>query len=151
MRGRIAVAVMAVLLVLYLLLVIQLSLRLIGVGEPIATGLGIALLVLPLVGFWALAAEVVFGFRSERLGRMLGAEGEDPFDRVPRRPSGRMDRSAAEAVFAEVKAAAENAPTRWESWYRLGLAYDACGDRRRARGVIRKAIVMERDGRTVSG
>ncbi|MBN9151582.1 MAG: hypothetical protein J0H56_09210 [Micrococcales bacterium] len=151
MRKRIAVAVMAVLLVLYLLLVIQLSLRLIGVGEPIATGLGIALLVLPLVGFWALAAEVVFGFRSERLGRMLGAEGEDPFDRVPRRPSGRMDRSAAEAVFAEVKAAAENAPTRWESWYRLGLAYDACGDRRRARGVIRKAIVMERDGRTVRG
>lgn len=142
---------MAVLLVLYLLLVIQLSLRLIGAGEPIATGLGIALLVLPLVGFWALAAEVVFGFRSERLGRMLGAEGEDPFDRVPRRPSGRMDRSAAEAVFAEVKAAAENAPTRWESWYRLGLAYDACGDRRRARGVIRKAIVMERDGRTVRG
>jgi hypothetical protein len=150
MSGRIAAAVMAAFLVLYLLLVIQLAVRLISLDEPIGKGLGIALIVLPLVGFWALAVELLFGFRSVRLGRVLSAEGQDPLGDLPRRPSGRVDRSAADAVFDQCKAEAEVAPERWESWYRLGLAYDACGDRRRARAVIRKAITMERDSRSIT-
>ncbi|TFB80715.1 hypothetical protein E3N84_02485 [Terrimesophilobacter mesophilus] len=138
------VAVMAALLALYLVLVAQLAIRLILVDEPVAKGLGIALFVLPVVGAWALVVEVVFGFRSERLGRMLAAEGELPLAGLPRLPSGRVERTAAEAVFGRYRDEAEAAPGRWESWYRLGIAYDACGDRRRARGAIRQAIALER-------
>ncbi len=144
MSARISAAVMAALLLLYLALVTQLALRLIAVDEPIAKGLGIALFVLPLVGLWALAAELVFGVRSERLGRKLVAKGEYPLQDLPRRASGRIERSAATAVFDRFQAEAEQAPARWESWYRLGLAYDACGDRRRARGAIRQAIALDR-------
>lgn len=144
MRSRIAAAVMAALLLLYLALVAQLALRLIAVDEPIGKALGIALLVLPVVGLWALVVELVFGFRSERLGRRLAAEGEYPLQGLPQRPSGRVERSAAEATFGLYQSEAESAPERWESWYRLGLAYDACGDRRRARGAIRTAIALER-------
>jgi hypothetical protein len=135
---------MAVLLVLYLVLVAQLALRLLAVDELVAKGLGVALLVLPVVGLWALVVELVFGIRSERLGRRLADEGETPLQGLPRLPSGRIERAAADAVFADYQAEAESAPGRWESWYRLGLAYDACGDRRRARAAIRRAIALDR-------
>lgn len=150
MSARISAAVMAALLVLYLVLVTQLALKLIAVDEPIAKGLGIALIVLPFVGLWALIVEFVFGFRSERLGRRLAEQGETPLQDLPRLPSGRVERSAADAAFAQYQAEAEVAPDRWESWYRLGLAYDACGDRRRARTAIRRAIALERDGRAAT-
>jgi tetratricopeptide (TPR) repeat protein len=143
--SRLFAAVMAVLLVLYLVLVMQLALRLLAVDEPIAKGLGVALLVLPLVGAWALFVEIRFGFRSERLGRALAAEGEYPLQDLPRSASGRVDRAAADAAFGGFQAEAESDPERWQSWYRLGLAYDACGDRRRARAAIRRSISVYRD------
>lgn len=144
MSSRIWAIVMGALLVLYLVLVAQLAYRLFSVDELIAKGLGIALIVLPLIGLWALVVEFLFGARSERLGRELAAAGEFPLQDLPRRPSGRVERAAADAAFGQYQAEAEAAPERWQSWYRLGLAYDACGDRRRARGAIRKAIALNR-------
>ena len=38
----------------------------------------------------------------------------------------------------------EAAPEDWRAWFRLGLAYDASGDRRRARKAIIRAISLER-------
>lgn len=144
MISRILAAVMAVLLLLYLVLVMQQAFRFMAVDEPISKAIGIALIVLPLVGLWALVVEVIFGFRSSRLGRKLAEVGGLPMQDLPRLPSGRVERSAADAEFGQYQSEAEAAPERWESWYRLGLAYDACGDRRRGRGAIRKAIQLER-------
>ncbi len=144
MISRILAAVMAVLLLLYLALVVQQAVRFMSVDEPISKAIGIALIVLPLVGLWVLFAEVVFGFRSSKLGRKLAEDGEFPMQDLPRRPSGKVERSAADAEFDRYQSEAEAAPERWQSWYRLGLAYDACGDRRRGRGAIRKAIQLER-------
>lgn len=151
MSSRIWAIVMAALLMLYLVLVTQLAFRLFAVDELVAKALGGALIVLPLVGLWALVVELVFGVRSERLGRDLAAQGELPLQDLPRKPSGRVDRAAADAAFGQYQAEAESAPERWESWYRLGLAYDACGDRRRARQSIRRAIGLERAGSEKSG
>lgn len=141
---------MAALLVLYMVLVAQLAVRFLTVDEPTAKAMGIALFALPLVGLWALVAELVFGIRSEGLGRKLAAEGSDSFAELPRLPSGRVERAAADAAFPLFQAETEGAPDSWRSWYRLGLAYDACGDRRRARGAIRHAIALERDERSPS-
>jgi Flp pilus assembly protein TadD len=55
-------------------------------------------------------------------------------------PSGRVDRAAADARFAERRAEVEAAPDDWRRWYRLALAYDDAGDRRRARAAMRTAI-----------
>jgi len=140
--SRIFAIVMAALLLMYLVLVAQLAIRLIVVGEPVALGLGIALFVLPLIGLWALIAELIFGVRSERLARRLADEDAVPLQNLPRSPSGRIDRAAADAAFGQFESEAQQRPEAWQSWYRLGLAYDACGDRRRARGAIRKAIAM---------
>ena len=144
MSSRIFVAVMAALLLLYLALVVQLAIRLIAVDEAVARGLGIALLVLPAIGLWALVAELVFGVRSERLARRLAESDRLPLQDLPRSPSGRINRAAADAVFGDFEAETLAAPDVWESWYRLGMAYDACGDRRRARGAIRKSIALGR-------
>jgi Flp pilus assembly protein TadD len=54
-------------------------------------------------------------------------------------------REDADAAFPRYRAEAEADPESWQAWMRLGIVYDACGDRRRARGAIRQAISLERD------
>jgi hypothetical protein len=143
-RVRVAVVVMAALLALYLVFAIRYGLLLIGVGEPVGIGLGVALLVFPAVAGGALVAELVFTVRADRLGQRLAAEGGLPDEQLAQRPSGRIDRSAADAVFPKYKQDAEDHPDDWRAWYRLGLAYDASGDRRRARWATRRAIQLSR-------
>jgi hypothetical protein len=144
MFTKVAVAIMVALLVLYLVFAIRYGLLLIGLGEPVAVGLGVALFALPLIALWALAAELLFAVRAERLGVRLEAEGGMPTEQLPELPSGRLDRAAAAEVFPVYQAATEAAPDDWRSWFRLGLAYDAAGDRRRARWATRQAIRLSR-------
>src|SRR5690606_27889724 len=115
------------------------------IGEPIATWFGIALFVLPLLGLWALVAELVFAVRAERLAAELEADGEVPEEELPLRPSGRGDPEAAKALFPGYRLAVEAAPEDWRAWFRLALAYDGAGDRRRARWAVREAIRLRRD------
>jgi tetratricopeptide (TPR) repeat protein len=135
---------MAAVLVMYLVLVTQTSFRLLAVDEPIAKALGVALIVLPLLGAWALVAELLFGIRSQRLAGLLAAEDALPAESLPTRASGRPDRAAADERFPAYRAAVEAEPDSWRAWFRLGMAYDASGDRRRARQSIRRAIALER-------
>lgn len=135
---------MAALLALYLVFAVQYGVVLIGVGTPIGYGLGVALLVFPIIAAGAIAAELVFAARADRLGQTLAAEGGLPGDDLPQHPSGRIDRSAADAVFPRFQQDAEAHPDDWRAWYRLGLAYDACGDRRRARWATRMAVKKSR-------
>ncbi|MET4053623.1 tetratricopeptide (TPR) repeat protein [Frigoribacterium sp. PvP054] len=145
MKGRTAALVMALLLLLYVVLVGQRAVLFVSTGEPVAIALGVALLVLPLLGLFALVVELRFGLRTQEIVRQLAAEGELPVDDLPRRASGRYEREAADAAFPAYKEAVEAAPDDWRAWFRLGLAYDACGDRRRARQALRWAIGLRRD------
>lgn len=142
--ARAAALVMAALLVLYLVFAVNYALLLITFPEPLAKALGLALIVLPLLGAGVLAADLVFVARGERLLRLLGAEGGLPVDDLPRRPSGRPDPVAADREFPRYRAEAEAEPESWRAWLRLGLAYDASGDRKRARWATRRAIALER-------
>ena len=144
MTTRIAVAVMAALLALYLVFAVRYGILLIQLGTPVAIGIGVALLVFPLVAAGVIAAEIVFTVRADALGRRLDAEGGLPEEELPLLPSGRIDRAAADAVFPAYQAAVEGDPENWRTWYRLGLAYDASGDRRRARWAMRQAITRSR-------
>ncbi|MGV8859493.1 hypothetical protein [Rhodoglobus sp.] len=144
MKTRIAALVMVGLLILYLVFVINYSFVLIGTGELIAQVMGWALLVLPLIGLWALAAEMVFIFRADRLFSTLRDEDALPEEITERRPSGRPDPEAADRAFGRYRDEAEASPESWRAWLRLGLAYDASGDRRRARWATRRAISLSR-------
>lgn len=131
---------MAALLLLYLVFAVYYGTVLLSVGEPIATALGVALLVLPVIGFWALVRELIFAFRADRLARRMETEGALPDEQLPLRPSGRVERDAALQAFPKYQRAVEDAPEQWRGWLRLSWAYDASGDRRRARWAARQAI-----------
>lgn len=140
MTAKRAVVVIAVVFVAYAVLLGWRGVLLIGTGDPVAVGLGIAVLVIPLVGLYLVWRELQFGRRTEALAQELDREGGLPVDDLPRRPSGRIERSAADAAFAQYQAEVEAAPEDWRTWFRLSTAYDAAGDRRRARAAMRTAI-----------
>lgn len=144
MRGRIAAIVMALLLLLYLVFVFSYALRLLTIDLAIAKVMGVALIVLPLIGAWALGAELLFGIRADRLAKTLEHEGALPVDDLPKSPSGRVNREAADAEFPKYQAEAEAEPESWRAWFRLGIAYDASGDRKRARWATRRSIRLSR-------
>jgi len=146
-RARWAALGMAVLLALYLVLITFYAVRLVTDPLPIVRGIGWALIVLPLLGAWALIVELLFGVRAERLVRLLDAEGGVPLhDEIEHGEQG-VEGDSRNAVFARYAGDVREHPESWQGWLRLGLAYDAARDRRRARWAVRTAIRLERQAR----
>lgn len=145
MRAVIGVSLMSVLLVLYFALAGVRAFALLQSTDPIAIAMGVALLVLPLIGLWALVREIMFGFTSTRLADELAEAGLLPDELVADDVTRGSLRGVADASFPKYRDEAEREPTRWQSYMRLGLVYDAAGDRKRARGAIRHAITLNRN------
>ncbi|MBP2411279.1 hypothetical protein JOF48_000078 [Arthrobacter stackebrandtii] len=146
-KTKIWVGLIALLLVFYMVVMLQRAVLLMGDPDWIAKLMGAAYLVIPFVAAWALVSEVLFGARTEAMAKILEAEGGLPEDNLPRTPGGRIVRSAADAEFEKYKEEAEAAPDDWRSWFRLSCAYDAAGDRKRARKSMRDAIALFRSKR----
>lgn len=147
MRAAAGALLMAGLLALYLWATAYQAWVMIASGQPVAVVMGVALLILPAVGVWALVRELMFGFRSASLGKQLAAEGEMPFSDVEHTASGRVDRAIADAAFPSYAEAVDADSESWRAWFRLGIAYDAAGDRKRARASIRQAIALAKVNR----
>jgi tetratricopeptide (TPR) repeat protein len=133
---------MSALVVMYLVLVAERSFALIGSGEPIGIAIGSLMFFLPEVAFWAIAMELRFGLRIEKLGEVLKQENAWPRFPFVLRPSGRPTKESAQDVFAEFRQKVESDERNWKAWFALGLAYDAAGDRPRARKAMRQAISL---------
>ncbi|WP_022893451.1 hypothetical protein [Agromyces subbeticus] len=143
MTTKIGALIMAALLVLYIALVGWRAVQFMATGEPVAIAMGVALVVLPIIAVWALWRELSFGVRSHELVKRLDAEGGLDLE-LPLLPSGRPERGAAKAELDGFISAAEAEAESWRAALRLGLAYDAAGDRRSARQAVRRAIELER-------
>lgn len=143
MKPRAVVAILAVVLVIYFALIGYKAVISAGNGGLVGWGLALAAVLLPIVGAVLLFFELRFGWRTQQLGRQLGAEGGLPEEPdLPKLPSGRIDKTAALVYFETVKTDTEKAPQDWRSWFRLADAYDLAGDRKRAREAMRKAIAL---------
>ncbi|MFP5252785.1 MAG: hypothetical protein ACLGH4_03200 [Actinomycetes bacterium] len=142
MRTRATIALVAAVIAAYAVILGVKAVALLRDGSPLAVVLALAILVVPVVGVLLVVRELQFGRRCARLAAILEREGALPVDDLPRRPSGRVDRPAAEAWFDRARAEAEAAPDSWRAWFRLALAYDAAGDRPRARAAARHAIEL---------
>jgi hypothetical protein len=151
MTAKKVAATLVLVLAVYAALVGYRGVLLVASGEILGVVLGLALLLLPLIGAWVVWREVRFGLASERLAARLAGEGGLPLDDLPRRPSGRIVRAAADEAFAERRADVEANPAQWQAWFRLGIAYDDAGDRRRAREAVRRAIALEAEQRPPDG
>lgn len=144
MKARNLALVLTVALAVYLVLLADRAIQLLRTGTVAGIALGVAVFVLPLLGAWMIVATWRSGLRIQRLGARLDEEGALPdASDLPRRPSGRVDRDAADVWFEERKAELEAHPDDWRYWYRLAYAYDIAGDRRRARATMRRAVELE--------
>jgi hypothetical protein len=144
LRIQLLVGFMCVALVVYFFLLGRIAMAFITSGEPAAIVLGLALLIFPLVGIWVMVSTLRAGLAHQRLARIIKDEGmELDVSSLPRMPSGRIKRDAADALFVTVRDELESDPDNWRRWYRLARAYDYAGDRSRAREAMRKAVEME--------
>ncbi|GAA1336092.1 hypothetical protein [Saccharothrix algeriensis] len=141
MKTRTTAFLVTAALAVYFVLLGGRAVALLGTGDPVGVGLGVGVLVLPLIGAWIAWTNLRFGFVTEAMARRLHDEGRLlDTSGLPRRPSGRVDRAAADAWFEERRAEVEAEPEDWRRWFLLAQAYDLAGDRGRAREVMRRAI-----------
>jgi tetratricopeptide (TPR) repeat protein len=144
LRIQLLIGFMCVALVVYFFLLGRIAMAFITSGEPAAVGLGLVLLIFPLIGIWVMVSTLRAGLAHQRLARIARDEGmELDVSSLPRMPTGRIQRDAADALFVTVREELENDPDNWRRWYRLARAYDYAGDRSRARETMRKAVEMQ--------
>jgi cytochrome c-type biogenesis protein CcmH/NrfG len=141
-RTKLIIAVTVLVVVFYAALIGVKGVALLGSRSVVGALLGVALLILPVLGLLLVWREIEFGRRTGVLARALDAEGGLPVDDLPRRPSGRVDRDAADHLFEQMRRQTEADPEDWRAWFRLALAYDAAGDRTRARAAARHALAL---------
>ena len=143
-RTQLLIAFMCLALLLYVVLLGRIAVLLIGSGQVAAVGLGVALLILPAIGLWAMIATLRAGFAHQKLTRLIVEDGmELDVSTLPRRPSGRIQQQAADALFDTVRIELRSEPDDWRRWYRLARAYDYAGDRGRARKAMKKAVELQ--------
>jgi cytochrome c-type biogenesis protein CcmH/NrfG len=143
-RIQLTIAFMCTALLVYIVLLGRSAVLMIGSGRAVAVVLGAALLVLPVIGLWAMIATLRAGFAHQKLARLAAQDGmELDVSALPRRPSGRIERDAADALFDTVRAELDSDPHDWRRWYRLARAYDYAGDRGRAREAMKKAVELQ--------
>ena len=143
-RVKVLIAFMCLALLMYLAFLGRIAVLLIASGSVAAIGMGLALLIMPFLGVWAMIATLRDGFAHQRLSRLIAEDGmELDAGALPRRPSGRIERDAADALFHTVSAELDADPDNWRRWYRLARAYEFAGDRRRAREAMKTAVALQ--------
>jgi hypothetical protein len=133
LRSRDVVVLLVVVLAFYLVLIGVRGVSLLGDHRWIVKGLGIGVLLLPLVGVAIVVAELRFGRATARLAQLLGDE-----------PAGEAETADPDQAFLLRQAQVEAAPGDWRTWYLLAIAYGDARDTARGRRTMRKAIAMER-------
>lgn len=138
MRSRIAAAVAVIAAVGYLGLSLVRA-RQFGELSGIGLAFEVCIVAVVLVTGWLIWREVGFGRALQRMAAAYGAEIELPAD-----DTGRPESIAAAAEFELARSLAETEPAEWRHWFRVGLAYDANRDRKRARAAMREAARLFR-------
>ena len=144
LRVQLLIAFFCLALIFYFAMLTRTAVALIRSGTPAAAALGIGVLILPVVGAWVMVATLRAGLAHQRLARLAAEYGmELDVTDLPRMPSGRIQREAADEMFATVRAELDADPDNWLRWYRLARAYDYAGDRSRARETMRRAVELQ--------
>jgi hypothetical protein len=142
----IGIGVLVLVLFFYFFLLGSRAIDLMATGDVVGIGLGIGVIILPLLGVWMVVGALRSGIAHQRLARRMREEGRElDVSSLPRRASGRIEREAADELFEQVKAEWEADPSNWRSTYRIARAYDYAGDRSRAREMMKRAVAQEKE------
>lgn len=151
MRTRRVTLLITAVTLFYVVFLGYIGIALVLAGGVGAIGLGIGVLLLVPLGLWVVVATLRTGLRHQHLARRLYEEDALPdTSALPRRPSGRIDRRAADTYFAARKNEYDAAPDDWRTNYHLAIAYDTAGDRGRARSIMKRAVALEEQERVAS-
>ena len=142
-RAKVGAIIMALLTLLYTALLANTGVTLLLLDEPVAKAMGFFILVFPVLAIWLVIREFIFGVKIERFATRVESQGKWPHFAFELRPSGRPTRESADRVFESFAKNAEQNPESSLAWFSLGLAYDAAGDRPRARKAMRKALALD--------
>ncbi|WP_328397453.1 hypothetical protein [Nocardia sp. NBC_00416] len=139
------VAALVLALIFYFVWLGRIAVGLLTSGKVAGVALGVGVLILPLLGVWMVVSTIRSALDHQRLARRIHDEGlELDVADLPRRPSGRIDRAAADELFLSIQREWEADPDNWRVSYRLARAYDYAGDRSRARDTMRRAVDLEK-------
>jgi hypothetical protein len=141
---KLGAAISISLLAVYLLLLSKWALGMLAIGTWLGIVLGSLVFAFPLLGAYAIYRELRFGLKVEAMGRELENANEWPVFQLELRPSGRPTKESADENFKTVAKQAEANPNDWKSAFALALAYDACGDRPRARKAMAEAMALRK-------
>ena len=141
---KLGAAISISLLAVYLLLLSKWALGMLAIGTWLGIVLGSLVFAFPLLGAYAIYRELRFGLKVEAMGRELEDANEWPVFQLELRPSGRPTKESADENFKTIAKQAEANPNDWKSAFALSLAYDACGDRPRARKAMAEAMALRK-------
>lgn len=144
MNVKLSAAVMGVLTLVYVALLANTGITLLAMESLVARSMGALILIFPVIAIWLTAMEFRFGMRIESLSKQIEAEGNWPLFDFEFRPSGRPTKESAIRVFGDYAKKVAADESNYLNWFALGLAYDAAGDRRRARASMRRALKLSR-------
>jgi hypothetical protein len=139
LRTKIWVIVMTAFAFTYVFLLGGRALTMLAEPNPVAIAMGVGMMVFPLFAVWAILREIKFGIDAEKITKRALAI-ELPELELVLRPSGRATKESAALAFEAVKQNFDE--SQWTQWLLLSEAYEASGDRKRARESMRKAISL---------
>lgn len=116
MTARRIALVMAGAFAVYAVLVAWRGWDFVTTGQPVAVGLGLAVLILPVIALILVWREVRFGLRMQQLGERIEFEDERTLEQ-------RIDDANAD-------------PNDWVTWYWVGVGYLEAGDKKQARAAL---------------
>lgn len=132
MARRIALILAAVLSV-YLFFAASRGIDLIRTDDPAVQALGVAVLILPILGAFLVIREIRFGKLSYQMGQVI----DEAY-----LPSADI---AADQKNANLVAAIDRAKEdmdNWQAWYSVALAYDLMNERKLAREAMRYSVEL---------
>ena len=127
---------MTALLSVYMAFSVSRGLVLISSDSGPAKILGVAVIVIPLLGSYLVYREIRFGFATARIAKLV-----DP-ELLPMKIATDEEN---EAYLEAAVEAAKTSPQSWVAWYQVALGYHVTGDRKHARESMRHAVDLQSD------
>lgn len=147
-KGFMAAVATSAIVALYFALVAGRAVVFLTMDSVVGQALGVALLVLPLVGVWWLVHEWRLGTTVQRMADHLEREGRLPIHDGEHDARGRLTDDAQAAVFEVARRGVELRPDDWAAWFHVAYAYDAARDRQMARKSLGHAAALYRKARS---